>query len=66
MAGSYTMMINGEAVSGVETFDIVNPATSEVFAKAPDCTKEELDHAVAAAKAALPAWRKTTMDERRQ
>lgn len=65
MSDSYTMMINGRDVAGAEAFDVVNPATGQVFAKAPDCTHEELDQAVAAAQAALPAWRKSSVEERR-
>ncbi|MEM7768556.1 MAG: aldehyde dehydrogenase family protein [Pseudomonadota bacterium] len=61
----FTMTINGAAVAGAERFGIENPATAAVFAEAPNCTKDELNAAVAAAKAALPAWRKTSLDERR-
>jgi len=53
----YTMTIDGEAVSAPGTFGVVNPATGEVAAQAPDCTREQLDRAMAAAQAALPAWR---------
>ena len=49
----FTMTINGKAVTGTETFGVENPATAEVFANAPNCTREELDEAVAAARAAL-------------
>jgi aldehyde dehydrogenase (NAD+) len=37
-----------------------------VFAQAPNCTQAELDEAVAAARAALPAWRKTPIAKRRE
>ncbi|HTD52393.1 MAG TPA: CoA-acylating methylmalonate-semialdehyde dehydrogenase [Thermoanaerobaculia bacterium] len=40
-------------------FDVYNPATGEVIAKAPLSTAEDLDRAVAAAKKAFPAWRDT-------
>ena len=61
----YTMTINGKAVEAKKTFAVVNPATEETFAQAPDCDKNELDDAVAAAKAAFPAWRDTDIAERR-
>ena len=61
----FTMTINGAAVAGAERFGIENPATASVFAEAPNCTRDELNAAVAAAKAALPTWRKTSLDERR-
>ena len=56
---NFTMTINGKAVTGTEKFGVENPALGEVFAEAPNCTQAELDEAIAAARAALPAWRKT-------
>jgi len=49
------MTINGRVATGSETFDVENPATGAAFAQAPDCTQQELDAAVVAARAALPA-----------
>lgn len=60
----YVMTINGEAVDGAGTIDVVNPATGAAFAKAPDCSKEQLDDAVASARAAYPGWRDTPIEER--
>ena len=62
----FTMTINGKAVTGAEKFGVENPATAEVFAEAPNCTQAELDEAVAAARAALPAWRKTPIEKRKE
>jgi len=39
--------------------DIFNPSTGEVIAQTPCCTKDEVEDAIRAAKAAYPAWRKT-------
>lgn len=61
----YTLTIDGQSVAGQKTFGVVNPATEEVWAEAPDATREELDAAVAAANAAFPAWRATKLEERR-
>ena len=61
----FTMTIGGQAVASPEVFDVINPATEEVVAQAPDCTQELLDSAVAAARNAFPAWRDTPIDERR-
>ena len=36
-----------------------NPATNEVVARVPETTAEEMEAAVAAAKAAFPAWSNT-------
>jgi acyl-CoA reductase-like NAD-dependent aldehyde dehydrogenase len=54
----YTMTIGGEAVAAPGTFGVVNPATGEIAEHAPDCSREQLDQAMAAAQAALPAWRR--------
>jgi aldehyde dehydrogenase (NAD+) len=48
--------INGEWTEPGETFDVINPANREVIARVSQGTKGDVDAAVAAAKAALPAW----------
>ncbi|MCI4645295.1 MAG: aldehyde dehydrogenase family protein [Hyphomonadaceae bacterium] len=60
----YRMLINGELVGSGARLDVINPATGEVLAQAPDCSREQLDAAVAAAQAAFPAWRDTPHAER--
>jgi len=53
--------IDGEWVeSKGEIKDVVNPAKCELIARVPISTKEEIDMAVEAAKAAFPDWRRTT------
>ena len=46
--------INGQFIDSVsEKFNtIYNPSTGEVLAKVPCCTKDEVEQAIAAAKAA--------------
>ena len=61
----YHMLINGQAVSADDSFDVLNPATEEVIASVPKATAADLDAAVAAARAAQPAWAAMSMDERR-
>ncbi|MEP6867433.1 MAG: aldehyde dehydrogenase family protein [Novosphingobium sp.] len=58
------MTINGEAVSSASSIDVANPATEEVFARAPDCTSDQLNQAVQAARAAFPAWAATPYEAR--
>ena len=53
----YTMTIGGAAVAGTRSFDVVNPANNAVHAKAPECSRQELDAAMRAAQEAFPAWR---------
>ncbi|MFC0284330.1 aldehyde dehydrogenase family protein [Camelimonas abortus] len=60
----YTMTINGRGVSAAATIDVINPATGQAFARAPDCTPELLDEAVASARAAFRTWRNTPIEER--
>jgi acyl-CoA reductase-like NAD-dependent aldehyde dehydrogenase len=43
------MTIDGKAVAGASEFDVINPATGSAFAKAPECSREQLDGAMEAA-----------------
>jgi aminomuconate-semialdehyde/2-hydroxymuconate-6-semialdehyde dehydrogenase len=45
-------------------FDDVNPATEEVIAQVPDSDGQDIDDAVAAARAAFPAWSATPAEQR--
>jgi acyl-CoA reductase-like NAD-dependent aldehyde dehydrogenase len=58
------LIINGEKVKSVETIPILNPATKQPIADAPRASHEQLDTAVAAAKAAFPTWAATSWSER--
>ncbi|MFC3174056.1 aldehyde dehydrogenase family protein [Novosphingobium bradum] len=58
------MLINGQLVAGDARIEVVNPATGQVFATAPDCAEADLDEAVRAAQAAFPLWRATSLPER--
>jgi acyl-CoA reductase-like NAD-dependent aldehyde dehydrogenase len=60
----YQMTINGVGVGADQVLEVVNPATGQVFATAPDCSASQLDAAVAAAKAAFKTWRHTPIAER--
>ena len=50
--------------TGSDTIDVENPSTEEVIASIPAGTAEDVDKAVAAAKAAFATWGQTTKDER--
>ncbi|MGQ0572576.1 MAG: aldehyde dehydrogenase family protein [Pseudonocardia sp.] len=57
--------INGERDDGgAERIEVVNPATEEVLAAIPAGTSADVDRAVAAARAAFPAWSDTPVQER--
>jgi acyl-CoA reductase-like NAD-dependent aldehyde dehydrogenase len=53
---AYRMLIGGNLVSGARTLEVVNPATGRPFATSPRADAAQLDAAIAAAKAAFPAW----------
>ncbi len=57
LTASPSMTIGGKPVTGPATFAVINPATGQVFAEAPDCSRDQLDEAMRAAQAAAGAWR---------
>src|SRR6266404_4755169 len=60
------LLIGGEEIparSGVR-FDVIDPATGETIATAPQAGSEDIDSAVAAARAAFPGWRDTPPAEK--
>jgi acyl-CoA reductase-like NAD-dependent aldehyde dehydrogenase len=61
----FSMTIDGNAVATTSTFPVTNPATRRVAGDAPDCTVEQLNAAVTAARRAQPAWAALPVDERR-
>jgi acyl-CoA reductase-like NAD-dependent aldehyde dehydrogenase len=62
----FNLLIDGKMVPGDLKMPVLNPATEEVLAQCPRASKEQLDKAVAAAKAAYPAWAATPIEERRR
>jgi aldehyde dehydrogenase (NAD+) len=60
------IFIGGEwvAPAGDETIAVVNPATEEPLGSIPACGAEDVDRAVAAARAAFEAWAATPPAER--
>lgn len=64
---TFKLLINGQFVDGAAgTAGVVNPATEEVFADCPIASEAQLNEAVAAAKAAFPAWSKKPIEARAQ
>ena len=53
-----SMLIEGELVSGTESFDVLNPADETVLGVAPECSQANLDRAVHAAQEAFRGWRR--------
>jgi acyl-CoA reductase-like NAD-dependent aldehyde dehydrogenase len=61
---SFYNIINGERRSGSCVHQCTDPRTEQSLWDAPLATPEDLDEAVAAARAALPEWSKTTVNHR--
>ena len=65
---TYQMYVNGEWVDSKsnKTFPVYDPATEEVIAQVPDANADDVNRAVAAAKAAFEngPWASTTAQER--
>jgi betaine-aldehyde dehydrogenase len=65
---TYQMYVNGEWVDGRsnKTFPVYDPATEEMIAQVPEANAEDVNRAVAAAKAAFEngPWASTTAQER--
>lgn len=64
MLEDFNMIIDGKSVAGASNFDVINPATGEIFAKAPDCSEAQLDEAIASSRQAFLSWKKLSYEER--
>jgi len=59
------LLIDGKEVNTSKTLDVSAPATGKVVHNVACATSTEVEAAIAAAKAAYPAWSKTSPYERR-
>ncbi len=66
MTKQFHNIIGGEKVASAsgETYDVINPATGEVYAQAPASGAEDVDRAMRAADQAFASWRDSTPGER--
>ena len=55
---SYTMSIDGEQHTAAQSYGVINPATEEEFARAPSCSREQLEAAISAAQRAFATWKR--------
>ncbi|MEL7062406.1 MAG: aldehyde dehydrogenase family protein [Bacteroidota bacterium] len=62
---NYAFMVNGESISPAHSFEVKNPATGELLGHAPISNESHVKAAVAAAKAAQPAWAAKSDEERK-
>ena len=61
----FHLSIGGQLVGARETFDVINPATGQVLAQAPAASAEQMEEAIAAARAAFKTWSALGYDKRR-
>ena len=63
---SFSNVIGGELVAAASgtTYEVVDPSTGQVYARAPLSGAEDVDRAYAAAATAFEAWGETTPQER--
>lgn len=52
-----TMTVAGRPATTAASFPVVNPATGGAFASAPECSPDQLEEAMAAAKSSFDDWR---------
>jgi acyl-CoA reductase-like NAD-dependent aldehyde dehydrogenase len=52
----FTMTIGGEPARAAAAFDVDDPATGEIVASAPECSRDQLDRAMRSAMEAMPDW----------
>src|SRR3984957_7333672 len=62
----FNLLIDGKMVPGDLMMPVLNPASEEVLVQCPRASNAQLDAAVAAAKAAFPAWAAPPIVERRK
>ncbi len=53
---SYLNTVNGQPVGSEQSFESFNPASGEPLGRAPISTQQQVKEAIAAARAAQPAW----------
>ena len=61
---SLAMLINGQRITTGKTFQVINPATEEVIAEAPEVDANCVDQALVAARDAFPLWSRMPLSER--
>src|SRR3954447_26877747 len=65
MAEARQLLIGGEWAPGADgAYDVVNPATEEVVAAAPEASVQQVQDAARAARDAFDGWSQTAPDER--
>ena len=61
----FKLLIGGRLVDGAATTEVINPATGQPLLTCPRASAAQAEQAIAAAKAAFPAWSSKSWSERR-
>jgi acyl-CoA reductase-like NAD-dependent aldehyde dehydrogenase len=61
----YNLLIGGQLVPGADSIEVINPANEELLALCPRADEQQLNEAIAAAKAAYPRWASLPLADRR-
>ncbi|MGW6156419.1 aminobutyraldehyde dehydrogenase [Streptomyces sp. NPDC055144] len=59
-------IVDGRSAEVADRMELTDPATGEVYGTAPRSSATQVDAAVAAARRALPAWRRSTPAQRQE
>jgi len=62
----FRMVIDGRMETATAVIDVINPATETLVGRAPDCSREQVDAAVAAARRAFLDWKTSSLETRRR
>ncbi|HEY4277986.1 MAG TPA: aldehyde dehydrogenase family protein [Conexibacter sp.] len=65
-SGPYGIFVGGEELPGDGEFAAINPSTGEQWATVAEASAAQADAAVRAARAAFPAWRRSSLEERQR
>lgn len=63
---SYSMSVDGKSIQALFSFDVLNPANGEPFARVPAANLHDLNGAVDAARVAFKSWSKVPDIERKE
>lgn len=66
LSGDFTHTIDGRSETSTTVFEVLNPSIATPFAICPDASREQLDRAVAAARAAFAEWSRLGFAARRR
>jgi acyl-CoA reductase-like NAD-dependent aldehyde dehydrogenase len=62
----YGLHIGGDEIPANDRFDAIDPSTGQPWTEVPQATGSDVERAIAAARAAFPAWRSTSLATRQE